>query len=143
MKKPYSGNLYCPCGSGSKYKSCCQKKGIEYFHKAGGKLVKLMPVSTEQKAAYESERQKFVDEHGRLPTEEEEKVLRARDFDAVDTVIAKDLMESGAPKEKIYAFEKTGLWVTRENEHLISPAELRKWEEAIEEYRLNELLQGE
>ncbi|HEY9867562.1 MAG TPA: SEC-C domain-containing protein [Candidatus Obscuribacterales bacterium] len=143
MKKAYSGNLYCPCGSGKKYKGCCQAKGIEYFVKPSGKLVKLMPLTAEQKAHFESEKQKFMETHGRKPTEEEEAVMRTSLYEDVGQVIARDLATSGAPPEKVYAFEKTGLWVTRENEHQVSPEELRRWEEAIEEYRLNQALNRE
>ena len=138
MKKAYSGNLYCPCGSGKKYKACCQPKGIEYFLKPSGKLLKLMPLTAEQKAHFDSEKQKFVEAHGRKPTEEEEAVMRTSLYEDVGQVIARDLATSGAPPEKVYAFEKTGLWVTRQNEHQVSPEELRRWEEAIEEYRLNQ-----
>lgn len=140
MKKPYAGNLYCPCGSGKKYKSCCQPKGIEYFLTPKGKLVKRQPLSPPQRAAFEAERQRFIERHGRRPTDEEEAVMRAQDYDEVETVIARDFIAAGAPPEKIYAFEKTGLWVTRENESQISADELRRWDEAIEEYRLNQEL---
>ncbi|MHB8898102.1 MAG: hypothetical protein ACYC6Y_05095 [Thermoguttaceae bacterium] len=34
----------------------------------------------------------------------------------------------------IYAFEKTGLLVTEQNEHLLSEKDLAEWEAAIDEY---------
>jgi hypothetical protein len=35
----------------------------------------------------------------------------------------------------IYAFEKTGLLVTEQNQHLIPENDLVEWDTAIEEYR--------
>jgi hypothetical protein len=35
----------------------------------------------------------------------------------------------------VYAFERTGLIVTRENRHLISAADLDEWEDAIAEFK--------
>jgi len=135
MQRPYSGNNFCPCGSNLKYKKCCQLKGIEYFVKPSGKLVRKMPLSSERKALFDDEKRQFVDTHGRNPTEEEERIMRASHYDGVERVIQDELVKLGASPERIYAFEKTGILVTEENEHQIPPEELKKWDEAIKEFR--------
>lgn len=41
---------------------------------------------------------------------------------------------AGTPGYLVYAWEKTGLMVSAENEHMLSKKDLREWDAAIEEY---------
>lgn len=41
---------------------------------------------------------------------------------------------AGTPGYLVHAWEKTGLMVSAENEHLLSKKDLREWDAAIEEY---------
>jgi len=44
------------------------------------------------------------------------------------------LRAAGVRPALIYAYERTGLIVTRENRHLMSAADLDEWDDAIAEY---------
>jgi hypothetical protein len=135
MRKAFPGNNYCPCRSGRKYKQCCALKGIDYFVKPGGKIVREQPLSTEQRAELERLKEEFHQKWGRRPTAEEEGVLRLAGFADASAVIEAELIKSGARPEVIYAFKKTGLVISPENETGISPAERERWQAAVEEFR--------
>lgn len=136
MRKPYPMNHFCPCGSTKKYKHCCHAKGVDYFIKPGGKIVKEQPLTTEQRQALTEKKAQFVRAFGRQPNEEDEGLMRIADgFADVSSVIEKDLLARGVDKSVLYAFQKTGMVITRENESQVSVEELNRWEEAIEEYR--------
>ena len=49
------------------------------------------------------------------------------------------MKQAGLDPAIIYAFEKTGLFVTEGNQHLISDVDLEKWDEAITEYEMKQL----
>ena len=46
-----------------------------------------------------------------------------------------DMKAAGLDPAFIYAFEKTGLLVSEENQHLIPEKDLEEWRSAVEEYR--------
>ena len=112
-------------------------KGIEYFVKPGGKIVKQLMMSDEDKAFFEEEKRQFIEKYGRNPTQQEESVMREANFEDLNAVIAKDLQASGVRPEVLYAFQKTGILVTRENQFQVTPDELKCWQEAVEEYKAN------
>lgn len=127
--------MFCPCGSQKKYKSCCLEREVEYFIGPKGKITRQLPLSPADRAVYEEELERFVNATGRLPDEDEKKVLRASSYSGVTELIAEDMRASGARPEVVYAFEKTGLVITNENEAQVTAEELRAWDAAIEEYR--------
>lgn len=127
--------MYCPCGSNRKYKSCCQAKGIQFYRKSNGELVRRQALTPEQRDAFNEQRRKFVEENGREPDREERALLLAANYQNIESLIENDLLKSGASPESIYAFHKTGLLVTAENRRQISAAELQQWDAAVAEYR--------
>ena len=48
--------------------------------------------------------------------------------------MVEDMKAAGLDPAFIYAFEKTGLLVTEQNQHLIPENDLAEWDAAIEEY---------
>ena len=48
--------------------------------------------------------------------------------------MVEDMKAAGLDPAFIYAFEKTGLLVTEQNQHLIPDEDLAEWDAAIEEY---------
>jgi hypothetical protein len=136
MRRPFPPNNFCPCKSGQKYKKCCQPKKIEYFVRSNGQVVKEAILDESSRAEFLRQKEAFVAEHGRQPTEEEEGILRlSGGFADFSRVIEAELIKSGAKEEVLYAFRKTGVLVTRENESQVSPEELHRFEQAISEYR--------
>ena len=49
-------------------------------------------------------------------------------------MMVEDMKAAGLDPAFIYAFEKTGLLVTEQNQHLIPENDLAEWDAAIEEY---------
>jgi hypothetical protein len=53
----------------------------------------------------------------------------------LEAMLVEDMKEAGLDPAFVYAFEKTGLLVSEENQHLIPERDLEEWRSAIEEYR--------
>jgi hypothetical protein len=49
-------------------------------------------------------------------------------------MMVEDMNAAGLDPAFNYAFEKTGLLVTEQNQHLIPESDLAEWDAAIEEY---------
>ena len=49
-------------------------------------------------------------------------------------MMVEDMKAAGLDPAFVHAFEKTGLLVTQQNQHLIPDADLAQWDAAIEEY---------
>src|SRR5262249_47423559 len=56
----------------------------------------------------------------------------------LEALMVEDLKAAGLDPAFIYAFEKTGLLVTEQNQHLIPDSDLAEWDAAIEEYKRNQ-----
>ncbi len=53
----------------------------------------------------------------------------------LEALLVEDMKKAGLHPAYIYAFEKTGLLVSAENQHLIPEKDLADWRAAIDEYR--------
>ena len=49
-------------------------------------------------------------------------------------ILTEAMADSGATPAAVYAFHKTGVILTEDNESRVSPERLQAWNEAIEEY---------
>ena len=54
----------------------------------------------------------------------------------IQAILTEAIADSGATPAAVYAFHKTGIYLTAENESELSPEQLRAWEDAIEEYEV-------
>lgn len=124
----------CPCGSGTTYKHCCLNKGFEWLVDDEGNVFKSMPVSDDVVEVVEEQRQKFIEKHGRDFGPNDKLFFDAPALEHVEHDIVQAMKHAGLDPAMIYAFEKTGLVVTEENEHLLSEKDLAEWEAAIAEY---------
>jgi hypothetical protein len=52
----------------------------------------------------------------------------------LEAMMVEDMRAAGLDPAFIYAFEKTGLLVSEQNQHLIQDEDLAEWDAAIEEY---------
>jgi hypothetical protein len=132
--KKVSRNAPCPCGSGKKYKNCCHGKGFDYVEDEAGKLFKSMPLSDEMADLLEQQRQKFVEKYGREPGPDDLLFPDMPHPEHLEAMMVEDMKAAGLDPAFIYAFEKTGLLVTEQNQHLIPENDLAEWDAAIEEY---------
>ena len=100
-----------------------------------------IPLTPDAKAAIEHQLEAFRAKFGREPRPddpiffdpdaEEPTPISDRRYEQamIDAMVAADI-----PPELIYAFKRTGRVVTEQNKRLLTPEELREWDEAIDEY---------
>ncbi|MFH1923377.1 MAG: SEC-C metal-binding domain-containing protein [Planctomycetota bacterium] len=124
----------CPCGSGRKYRDCCHGKGFEYLVDEDGTIFKSIPMSDELAEVIEEQKRKFIEQHGREPGPSDNLFFDMPPFEHAEHFMVETMKQAGLDPAIIYAFEKTGLLVTEENEHLISDKDRAEWEVAISEY---------
>ena len=134
-KKRISRNAPCPCGSGKKYKNCCYGKGFEWVEDEDGTVGKSIPMTEEVTEIFQQVRQAFIDKHGREPEPDELLFTDFPHLEHLEAMMVEDMKTAGLDPAFIYAFEKTGLLVSEENQHLIPEKDLEDWRAAIEEYR--------
>jgi hypothetical protein len=133
-RKRISRNAPCPCGSGQKYKHCCHSKGFEYVEDEQGDVYRSTPLSDEMKTVLGQQRQKFLEKYGREPGPTDPVFFDLPPLEHVEHALVEGMKEAGLDPAFIYAFEKTGLLVTEQNQHLIPEKDLDEWDEAIREY---------
>jgi hypothetical protein len=133
-RKKVSRNAPCPCGSGKKYKHCCWDKGFEWEKDEAGTVYKSTPTSPEVQEPLEQLRQAFIAQHGREPGPDDLLFPDLPHPEHLEAMMVEDMKAAGLDPAFIYAFEKTGLLVTEQNQHLIPEKDLAEWDAAIEEY---------
>ena len=82
----------------------------------------------------EEQKRKFQKEHGREIGPNDKLFFDAPPLEHVEHYMVEAMKQAGLDPAIIYAFEKTGLLVTEENEHLLSENDLAEWQAAIDEY---------
>jgi hypothetical protein len=132
--KKLSRNAPCPCGSGRKYKHCCWGKGFEWVEDEGGTVFRSMPISPEVREALYQLRQAFIARLGREPGPDDLLFPDMPHPEHLEAMMVEDMKAVGLVPAFIYAFEKTGLLVTEQNQLLIPENDLAEWDAAIEEY---------
>jgi hypothetical protein len=137
-----SRNAPCPCGSGKKYKACCWGKGFEWVEDEEGKVYRSTPMTPEVREALEQLRQGFVARHGREPGPGDLLFLDMPHPERLEAMMVEGMKAAGLDPAYIYAFEKTGLLVTEQNQHLISENDLAEWGAAVEEYEAKQRKPG-
>jgi hypothetical protein len=91
-------------------------------------------MTPEVREALRQLRQAFIAKHGREPGPDDLLFPDLPNPEHLEAMMVEDMKASGLDPAFIYAFEKTGLLVAEQNQHLISDADLAKWDAAIEEY---------
>ena len=101
-----------------------------------------IPLSPEARQAIDRQLTAFREKFGRDPTDDDPIFF---DPDAADPVPLSDekyermmieaVAEVGISEAMIFAFKRTGRIVTEGNKHLLTPEELREWNDAIDEYQ--------
>ena len=100
-----------------------------------------IPLSPEALEAIERQLEAFRRKFGRDPNDNDPILF---DPDAADPVPLSDekhermmieaMVEVGISQAMIFAFKRTGRIVTESNKHLLTPEELREWNDAVDEY---------
>lgn len=124
----------CPCGSGRKYGDCCYDKGFEYLTDEAGNIFKSIPMSDELTDFIEKQKWKFQKQQGRNFGPNDKMFFDAPPLEHIEHFMVEAMKKAGLDPALIYAFEKTGLLVTEENQDLLPERDLAEWSAAIEEY---------
>ena len=82
----------------------------------------------------EEQKRKFQKEQGRDVGPNDKLFFDAPPLEHVEHYMVEAMKKAGLHPALIYAFEKTGLLVTEENQHLLPEKDLAEWEAAIDEY---------
>ena len=127
-----SRNEPCPCGSGAKYKRCCIDKSFTWVRDADGAVSREIPISDEMRELLELQKQRFIDKHGRPPGPEDQ--VFEEPAEIMEHRIVEGMKAAGVRPAIIYAFEKTGVIVTEDNQHMIPNADLDAFSAAYEEW---------
>ena len=133
-QKKLPRKAHCPCGSGKKYGDCCYDMGFEYLTDEDGNIFKSIPMSGELTEVIEEQKRKFQKEQGRDFGPNDKLFFDAPPLEHVEHYMVEAMKKAGLHPALIYAFEKTGLLVTEENQHLLPEKDLAEWEAAIDEY---------
>jgi hypothetical protein len=112
----------------------CWDKGFEWVEDEAGAVYRSTPMAPELKEALEQLRQAFVAKHGREPGPDDLLFPDLPHPEHLEAMMVEDMKAAGLDPAFIYAFEKTGLLVTEQNQHLIPDEDLAEWDAAIEEY---------
>src|SRR5262245_18421989 len=132
MKVPR--NAPCPCGSGHKYKRCCNAPGSPLVEHEDGSLAHAIPMNDEMRAVLKHQREEFVARFGREPGPDDPVFFDAPSDAEYDDAVTTAMAQAGLDSELIYAFRKTGRLVTDQNKYLVPAASREVWGAAIEEY---------
>jgi hypothetical protein len=125
-------NEPCPCGSGAKYKRCCVDKGFTWVRDAEGKILREVPISDEMRELFLEQRQRFIERHGRPPGPDDP--VFDEHTEHVERRIVETMKAAGIRPALIYAFEKSGVLVTEDNQHMIPTADLENFTKAYHEW---------
>jgi len=124
----------CPCGSGKKYKNCCKKKNFKYIQsEEEHKIQRAVPIHPELEKGLRQEKIRFKKLFGRTPGD--------NDF-VLGGVLEKDLKrsykimkrEGNVDKAWLYASNKTGLMLSKENMDLLPQREINEFMNSMKEY---------
>lgn len=117
------------------HKRCCWAKGFTWAQDEDGQVVRQVPLSDEALEALEEVRAEFVREHGREPGPEDKVFDGLPHLEIVEFEMVEAMKRAGIDPAKIHAFEKTGLLVSEDNQHLIADQDLAEWHAAVEEFK--------
>lgn len=132
MKK-VGQNEPCPCGSGKKYKNCCWNKGFDWVRDSEGQIHKEIPISDELQQEFQKYFAQFREQYGR-DIEPDEYIFSGLELPQMEADMILLLKQAGVPPALIYAYEKTGRFVTEKNKRFLTDQELKEWDDAVEEY---------
>jgi len=101
-----------------------------------------IPLSPEELEAIERQPEAFRKKLGRDP-KDSDPILFDPDADEpvplseqkYERMMIEAMAEVGISQAMIFAFKRTGRIVTEVNKHLLTPEELREWNDTIEEYQ--------
>lgn len=132
-KRKVSKNQFCPCGSGKKYKDCCEKKELEWIYQ-NGKITKLLPMRNAVSGSIKDILRRFTKILGRKPYGYEKLFKMLGIMNVSYTKVFSEITDLNLPLAQQYATIKTGMFLSELNYKQFSDLDLGEWSEAIEEF---------
>jgi hypothetical protein len=126
----------CPCESGKNYGSCCWKKKFQWRVNKRGEISKVIPLVPEALEILKRQMAEFKAVFGRKPLGDEP-IFVSRYFlskEDMDDQFNRAAKVANVRPEILYATEKTDRIVTKETWELLTGAEQKEWNDAIDEY---------
>src|SRR5581483_801118 len=127
---------FCPCESGAVYGKCCKKKKFKWTTDKRGRIYKTIQMAPETREVFKHALQRFKEIFGRKPGGNDRIFPDAYLITSVDynRNVGQAMHAANIRPELIYASQKTGRLVTDVNVKLLTNAELKEWNDAIDEY---------
>ncbi|MBI3575823.1 MAG: SEC-C domain-containing protein [Gammaproteobacteria bacterium] len=144
MPQEISRNEPCPCGSEKKYEDCCLGKNFKWVRRNDGSIYKEIQLNEEMLGVLKNQRKKFIERFGREPGpkdpvffEMHEKGLGQVQKEIMDVIAKANYSKGvGIDPAKIYAYQKTGIFLTESNKQYFSNIEIEEWQRATQEFQL-------
>ncbi|MCI8575222.1 MAG: SEC-C domain-containing protein, partial [Bacilli bacterium] len=133
--KKVSKNQLCPCGSGKKYKDCCEKKELKWVYQ-NKKITKILPMNNEVSKSIKKLSKDFTKTLGRKPYGYENLFNMLGRIDSSFENIFSKMTDLNLPLAQQYATIKTGMFLSEFNYDQFSDLDLDEWNEAIEEFEI-------
>lgn len=125
----------CPCGSNRKYKNCCKKKDIIWYLE-NGRLFREVMIESEVIEELKSLKLLFKSMYGREVGEDDYVFWGIYDDETIfDKDTIRVMKKAGIQEEYIYAYSKTGLIITEENNNNIPDGYLKEFSNYVAEYK--------
>lgn len=128
-----SKNQFCPCGSGKKYKDCCEKKELEWMRQ-NGKITKILPINDVISDSIKELSRRFTKILGRKPYCYEKHFKMLGIIEGSYENFFSKMTDLNPPLAQQYATIKTGMFLSEFNFEQFSNLDLDEWDEAIEEF---------
>lgn len=126
----------CPCGSGKTYGHCCKRRKFSWKRRSNGALVRTTKIPPELVTVLKNQEEEFIEIFGRKPRGADPVFFQK--FYMSDADLERqtlDVMKAAScPPSIAYAYRKTGRLVTTANKGILTPGELKEWNEAVDEY---------
>lgn len=130
-----SKNQLCPCGSGKRYKDCCEKKELKWIFQ-NGKITKLLPMNHVVSNSIKDITETFTKTLGRAPYGYEPLFKMLGILDVSFGKIFSQMTDLNLPFAQQYATIKTGMFLSEFNYEQFSDLDLEEWDSAIEEFEI-------
>lgn len=139
ITRKISKNQICPCGSGKKYKDCCEKKGIEWINQ-NGKIARLTAINNKVSNSLKKLMKEFSKTLGRKPYSNEKVFKLFGLLDGIYENVLSKMTDLNLPLAKQYAAIKTGMFLTEINIEQFPDLYLKEWDDAIKEFEVKNAL---
>lgn len=134
-----SKNQFCPCGSGKKYKDCCEKKELKWVYQ-NGKIIKSLPMNNVLSDSIKDLSRRFTKIFGRKPYNYEKLFKMLGIIEGSYEKLFSKMTDLNLPLAQQYATIKTGMFLSEFNYEQFSDLDLDEWNEAIEEFEIKNSL---